>query len=114
MNFEKIENLSSEEISLMYDKVLEDSINISQCFCGTDGTCTFTGGDSTKCVATTNSGGASYLTAAQCSEFCRQNCATEYSGWWSYHQYGCNDGYGDAYHYPCKKLENGSWRQFCR
>lgn len=110
MNFNEIENLSQEEISLLYDEIIENSMNIAQCACVTTGSLCSSSSSKGLCIAFTHNSSANYKSEADCKTFCRSNCGSSDILWWSYVQSSCNDGWGDQYHQPCYK--NGSF--FCQ
>lgn len=118
MNLDSIENLDSNEISSLYDDIVENSVNLAQCACGTDGTCSYNGNRSNGgynfCIAFTHNGTRNYISSDDCRVWCRNNCSTDYSVWWGYVQSGCNDGYNWPEHNPCSLSSGSSYLSICR
>ena len=116
MNFEAIENLSAEELASLYDDVIEGEINVAQCACGTDGTCSYNGSKNSDntCIAFTLNGTQNYISEENCRTFCKKNCDTDYILYWGYVQSRCNDNYYLQNHNPCTKNSGDSYILFCR
>ena len=121
MSFEIIENLSSEELALLYDDVIEGAVNIAQCACGTDSICSYNGNRNYDNVYFPNSVGAciinntnnNYFDSTQCREVCKTTCQTDISFWWAYRQTYCSPD-GRREHNPCTISSGGSYSSICR